>query len=159
MSGYRHTHTDSTCITSISPSAYIHVRNTNIDFRYILYTVYFLSKDMHKQPWSEFQMSYVEVIFCANWYWWHCWPKLFNLSFHKISMTLFNIISQSNNSMYILPCRPLESTLIYTPNNSDRHNITEILLKVAFKTMTPCYIYQHSLKSKYYGGSILNIHM
>ena len=50
MFGYRHTHTDSACVTIMSSSAYIHVRNNNIDFRYILYTVLFLIKDMHKQP-------------------------------------------------------------------------------------------------------------
>ena len=70
MFGYRHTHTDSACITSMSSSAYIHVRNNNIDFRYILHYC-IVSKQRHAhaachKSWSEFQMSYVEVFIVLN---------------------------------------------------------------------------------------------
>jgi len=58
MFGYRHTHTDSACITSMWSSAYIHVRNNNIDFRYILYTVLFLNKDMHTQPVTSHDLNF-----------------------------------------------------------------------------------------------------
>ena len=58
MFGYRHTHTDSAYITIMSSSAYIHVRNNTIDFRYILYTVLFLIKDMHKKPVTSHDLNF-----------------------------------------------------------------------------------------------------
>ena len=56
MYGYRHTHTDSACVTSMSSSAYIHIRNN--DFRYLLYTVLFLNKDMHTQPVTSHDLNF-----------------------------------------------------------------------------------------------------
>ena len=63
MFGYRHTHADSACITSMSSSAYIHLRNNNIDFRYILYTVLFLHNDIHTQPITSHKNTNLVIIF------------------------------------------------------------------------------------------------
>ena len=40
-----------------------------------------------------------DCLFC--WYWWNCWPSLFKLSFHIITLIISRSIRTSNQNIYM----------------------------------------------------------